>query len=159
MDSRKTSLIRRWAHAPWHSWLKTEPEWLEVFAELWARIPEEEMAQLFTATRPLVVLPPVETGRVVRVRGPLLAGVHILQLDSRLLARPRKQAVAILAHELAHLCVRAQNDELTNDLEADRLVLAWGFGEGLLDALKTDLEAEHPRVRAAASGVPAKGVA
>lgn len=152
MTRGKESLIRRWAHASWHSWLKSEPEWTVIFAELWMRLPEEALESVLTSVRPLIVLPPVEAGRVVRIRGPLLAGARILQLDSRLLSRSVDETLAILAHELAHLCAPVINDELANDLEADRLVVSWGLGAGLLKALKRDLDHDHPRVIAAASG-------
>src|SRR4051812_7364394 len=107
MSPSKESLIRRWAHAPWHSWIKTEPQWLEIFAELLQKMPEASLRKLSSGVRPLVVLPPVEMGRVVRIKGPLLGGAVLLQLDANLLQRGRAEALGILAHELAHLCVDA----------------------------------------------------
>lgn len=144
----KTALIRKWAHAPWHSWIKEHPEWVNLFAELWARLPEPAVKQLLCAPCELVVLPPVNYSRVVRLATPLLSGAYILQLDMRLTERPRAEAVAILAHEVAHLCTTISEDELDNDLRADQLVVSWGFHKELLGALNADLEASHPRVKA-----------
>jgi hypothetical protein len=155
MTPGKHSLIRRWAHAPWHAWIKDEPQWLDIFAELWTRLPEAPLKTLLTSTRPLIILPPVHFGRVVRIKGPLLLGASILQLDDRLLERPREQTLGILAHELAHLCVPASDNELTNDLLADRLVRSWGLGPELLQALNMDLDAQHPRVTEARTSLAA----
>lgn len=143
----KTSLIRKWAHAPWHSWLKEHRPWLDLFAELWARLPSDAVQELVASPRELIVLPPVNFGRVVRIAAPLLTGAFILQLDERLLERPRAEALAILAHELAHLCTAIDDDELQNDLRADQLAAAWGFKQGLVEALGRDLETEHPRLK------------
>lgn len=146
--SLKPALIRKWAHAPWHAWIKEHPEWVNLFAELWARLPESAVKQLLCAPRELIVLPPVNFSRVVRIASPLLTGAFILQLDHRLTERSRADAVAILAHEMAHLCTAICDDELTNDLRADQLVVSWGFQSELLGALNADLEATHPRIKA-----------
>lgn len=147
----KEALIRRWAHAPWHCWIKEQPRWVDIFAELWARLPEDAVKQLVSAGRELIVLPPPNQARVVRVMAPLLTGASIVQLDAQLLNRPRDEVVAILAHEFAHLCTMIAEDELKNDLAADHLVRVWGFENELRQALARDLEGDHPRVLALAS--------
>lgn len=144
----KEQLLRRWAHAPWHSWLKEEPQWAGLFAELLSRLPESALRRLIFLARPLVVLPPVCFGRVVRLNQPFLVGANILQLDGALLERSREETLGILAHELAHLCVDARADELENDLAADRLAAEWGFRDELMLALKQDLADDHPRISA-----------
>jgi hypothetical protein len=148
-SERKASLIKRWAHAPWHAWLKDEPEWLDLLAEVFARIPEDAMRQLTNPLRPLVLLPPVQMGRVVRLKGHFLLGASILQLDEKLLKRPRNETLGIIAHELAHLCVPAENTADHNDTAADALARAWGFSAELYAALAEDLEEAHPRVQEA----------
>lgn len=145
----KENWIREWAHAPWHCWLKEQPAWLDLFAELWARMPEIALRKILATTRTLVVLPPVHYGRVIRLSRPLLTGAHILQLDTKLLERPRKEQIGILAHEMGHLCSPVTEDETQNDLEADRFAIEWGFRDELVEALARDLESEHPRVKAA----------
>lgn len=147
-------LIREWAHAPWHSWLKGEPAWLDLFAEFWARIPEQGLRRLFFSARALIVLPPVHCGRVVRITRPLPTGASILQLDEKLLERPREERLGILAHEVAHLCSPPADDPLQNDLIADRIAAAWGFAVELRLALARDLEDTHPRRVAAAQAAP-----
>ena len=144
-------ILKRWSHAPWHSWLRDEPAWLELIANLWARMPRSAVFRLLNTARPLVILPPVEMGRVVRITTPLPAGANILMLDARLLDRSAAEALGILAHELAHACVYgdAECDELANDLEADRLALSWGFRAELVTALERDLDPAHPRLAAA----------
>lgn len=147
----KEALVRRWAHAPWHCWIKEQPEWVDIFAELWVRLPHAAVKQLLCAPRELIVLPPPNQARVVRVMSPLLMGASIVQLDSQLLARPRDEVVAILAHEFAHLCTMIADDELKNDLAADHLVRVWGFEDELRQALTRDLAGDHPRLLALAS--------
>lgn len=147
----RESLIRCWAAEPWHCWLKEAPPWIDILAEILVRLPQCALEQLLAAGRPLVLLPPVNQGRIVRMTKPLANGANIMQLDERLLGRPRSEAIGILTHELAHAYAAdlATDDELTNDLEADRLAIKWGFGKELLAALERDLEANHPRTRAA----------
>ena len=77
------SLIKRWAHAPWHSWIKDDPVWCDLLAELLARLPASAVRRLLASGRPLIVLPPVNQGRVLRITQPLLTGAQILQLDAR----------------------------------------------------------------------------
>lgn len=138
-------LLKAWCHAPWHAWLKDKPDWLKLFAELWAHIPQSAVKTVLSSNRPLVVLPPVFQSHVVRLQQPLPFGAHVLQLDSSLLGRPQNEALAILAHEIAHLVLPATYDDKTNDLAADKLVVEWGMGEGLANALAKDLEETHPR--------------
>ncbi|MBI3555982.1 MAG: hypothetical protein HY074_06950 [Deltaproteobacteria bacterium] len=149
-ESSKESLIRHWANSAPHAWLKENPLWVELFAELLARMPGKALQKLLGSARPLIVLPPVYFGRVVRLTAALPAGANILQLDARLLDRPRDEAVGILAHELAHLCVvtAPHADELKNDLEADQVACRWGFRTQLAQALGRDLESDHPRILA-----------
>lgn len=149
MPSSKESLIRRWACQPWHCWLKKDSQWLEIIAELFARMPEKPLRRLLSPFRPLIVLPPPNMGQVVRIQGPLVAGALILQLDSKLLLREYPEIIGILAHELGHLSCEATSDALQNDLEADKIAISWGFETELLKALRRDLEIDHPRVRAA----------
>ncbi len=149
-ESATEALIRHWANAAPHAWLKENPPWVELFADLLARMPGVALQKLLGSARPLLVLPPVYFGRVVRLTAALPAGANILQLDERLLERPREEAVGILAHELAHLCVPTppHADELKNDLEADQLAVSWGFRSELVQALCRDLEEDHPRILA-----------
>lgn len=148
MDAEQ--ILKKWAHAPWHSWIKEEPLWLRLIAEFWARLPREALAQINAAAPELIFLPPTAHARIVRLDRAIPAGSAIVQLNDPLLSRPRDQALAILAHELAHVCVPATADELENDLQADSLATRWGFGQALLLALKSDLEPAHPRILAAA---------
>lgn len=152
------ALLKTWAHAPWHSWLKAEPAWVELISQLLARLPDRALQRLLCSARPLIVLPPAYCGRVVRLTQALPAGANILQLDAGLLGRPAGEALGILAHELGHLCVpdsmqvyQIYDDELKNDLAADRVARSWGFGAELIQALQRDLEDGHPRIVAAQS--------
>ena len=142
--------LKRWAHAPWHCWLKEEKQWLEIFAELWSRLPAPVFETLIGRTRPLIVLPPVQQSRIVRITESLPVGAHILQLDTQLLQRPRPETLGILAHELAHIYIAATGDmisveDLTNDLKADSLARQWGFEAELTQALCSDFDSAHPR--------------
>ena len=150
-ESSKESLIRHWANSAPHAWLKENPVWVDIFADLLSRLPAKALQKLLGSARPLIVLPPVYFGRVVRLTAALPAGANILQLDDRLLERPKEEAVGILAHELAHLCVPTapHADELKNDLEADQVAVGWGFRTELVQALSRDLSLDHPRILAA----------
>lgn len=144
----RESLLSGWCHAPWHAWLKEERAWLGLFAELWSRVPAHVTERILGSPRVLVVLPPVVGSRVVRITHALPAGAHVLQLDPGLLSRPESEAVAILAHELAHLCADPHDDAFSNDFEADHLVVKWGLGDALARALERDLGCAHPRTEA-----------
>lgn len=147
----KERFIRKLAYAPWHAWIKDSPDWMDLLAEIWARLPEAALRKICLGAPKLVILPPVYGGRIVRLDAPLWRGAYIMQLDPNLLERPRDHAIGILAHEFAHLCVEATADELTNDLAADRLAIKWGFHSELRDALRNDLGESHPRVVQAAA--------
>lgn len=137
--------LKDWCKAPWHSWLKEEPKWCEIFAEFWAMLPSNQRQQVLSNAAPLVVLPPVNIARAIVIPQGLPQGVRILQLDHQILKRPRLEALAIVAHEIAHLVLPPTSDPLTNDLAADKLVIQWGFREGLAKALQKDLSSSSPR--------------
>lgn len=145
MEKRLWSL---WAQAPWHAWLKDSPQWSDLFVAMAVKLPHEVVVRLLNPIRPLILLPPVNQSRVVRIQAELKAGAHILQLDAALLGRPREEALAILAHEMAHLCLPATGDPEKDDLAADALAATWGFGTGLAAAVTRDGGPGHPRVRA-----------
>ena len=139
-------LWSQWALSPWHCWFQTQPEWLNLFIEVAGRIPAPEMNRLLQPSRPLIVLPPVEYGRVIRIDATLIGGASIMQLNQSLLLRPRIEALALIAHELAHLIVPPTGDVLKDDLNADWHAARWGFSEGLMAALQKDAPANHPRI-------------
>lgn len=138
-----------WAKSPWQCWLKSETKWLELFLEVALVLPLQTSLRLLQPICPLILLPPVHMGRAVRIDASLLAGARLLQVDEALLKRPREEAKAILAHELGHLVLTATGDPLRDDLLADELVMEWGWGNGLLSALLSDLGGDHPRTIAA----------
>ena len=80
------------------------------------RLPASAITYLLDPACPLIVLPQVERGRITRVEAALPEGDCVLHLDSRLLDRPRREAIGIIAHELAHVCteVAPVNEELDN---------------------------------------------
>ncbi|MGE4234572.1 MAG: hypothetical protein AB7F43_14710 [Bacteriovoracia bacterium] len=137
--------LTAWAHAPWHEWMKEEPIWLEVFAELWTKIPESAVLEILKNR--LIVLPPVFMGRIVRIADATASDTIILQLDLALLKRPREEAIAILAHELAHIICKPSANLQQNDLDADQLVSNWGLEPELKKALANDLQPGHLRLR------------
>ncbi len=142
-------LLRLWAEAPWHSWMvDAHRVWAELFLDVAGRLPAEALGRLIHPVRPLILLPPVRGGRVVRINAELKAGASLLQLDAALLTRPRVEAEAILAHELAHLMLAPSGDIEKDDLAADAQAARWGFSAGLQEALARDVGADHPRSRA-----------
>lgn len=146
----KLRLIRKWATAPHHAWLKSDRAWLDLFADLWAKMPEPATIKVLGSLTPLVVLPPPSMGQVTRIRGNAFFGLNIMQLDNHLLKRSRREQLAILAHELAHLCVAPSEDPLTNDLAADALAASWGFASDLIAALHSENPNEAQATRLAA---------
>jgi hypothetical protein len=119
--------------------------WAEIFVDVASKLPPEALGRLIHPVRPLILLPPVRGGRVVRIHTELKAGASILQLDETLLSRPRDEAEAILAHELAHLMLAPSGDADKDDLAADALAARWGFSVGLEAALSRDVGVNHPR--------------
>ncbi len=142
----KLLLLQKWCQAPWHAWLKEEPLWLNLFAELWSKLPENAVRQILLSSRTFIALPPVNQSYTFRITQPLPLGAHFLLLDFSLIKRPITQSIAILAHEMAHLCIPPTADPAQNDLLADKLVLKWGLKKELLEALSQDLDNGHPRV-------------
>ncbi len=138
-------LWKSWAAAPWHAWLRVEPLWLNLVLDVALAIPQSRLSQLLSPVRPLILLPPVEFGRVVHIDAALVAGARLMQLDRRLLDRPRCEALAILAHEFGHLCTARTGEMAIDDSAADDCAVEWGFGAGLLQALRRDLGEADPR--------------
>ncbi|MEW6055215.1 MAG: hypothetical protein AB1540_01260 [Bdellovibrionota bacterium] len=146
----KYALLANWCSAPWHAWLKEQPQWLRLWAEVWSKIPEPALSQILASPQPLVILPPVEMSQIVRIEHALPQGAFLLQMNRSLLDRPRDEAVAILAHELGHRCAKnLSSDPIANDLEADRIAISWGFDKGLIKALERDVCDSNPRLAAA----------
>lgn len=139
------TLIKRWAQAPWHAWIKEDQHCKKLFAELWTQLPFSVTKKMLLSNLAFVVLPPPSIARVIKIKQPLYFGAHILQLDEKLFLRPLQQQIAILAHEIAHFCINASTDADQNDLAADALVCAWGLAPTLSQALAEDLPVEHPR--------------
>lgn len=148
-------LWMQWAQAPWHGWLKNEPQWLNLFLSVALRLPQDVTIRLLQPVRPLILVPPVEMGRVIRINAAMSAGVYILQMDRRLLERPVPEAEAILAHEIAHMLIPPSGNPDLDDREADRVAARWGYREGLIQALQKDLSGDHPRLRSLQSSTHA----
>lgn len=130
--------------------MKSSPELANAVVSTMARLPLSVTTRLLQPVRPLVVLPPVKVARAIRIHTAMSAGTNIIQLDNSLLTRAQDEAIAIIAHEVAHLVEAPTGDTDLDDLRADALAASWGFGVELHKALTQDLGPTHPRTKALA---------
>ncbi len=143
-------LWKAWAACPWHAWMKDQPLLGNIVVSAMVRLPMSITTRLLQPVRPLVVLPPPTVARAIRVHAAMSAGANIIQLDASLALRPLDEAIAIIAHEVAHLVEHPTGYPEQDDLRADALAASWGFGPELHKALTKDLGPAHLRTIALA---------
>ena len=146
-ENSKLSLIKEWANLPLHAWIKTSPDWLDRLSIFWTALPSSAIQEIFAKEKKIFFIPPAECPQVLRLQTSRNSEVYLLQLHTKLLTIPADETTAILAHELAHLCVAPTENPLINDFNADDKVYSWGLGDALYRALKRDLGISHARTQ------------
>jgi hypothetical protein len=146
-EHSKLALIKEWANLPLHAWIKNSPDWLERLSILWTALSASAIQEIFSKQKKIFFIPPPECPQVLRLQISKASEVYLLQLHTKLLTIPADETTAILAHELAHLCVEPTENPLINDFNADDKVYTWGLGDALYRALKRDLGISHARTQ------------
>ena len=148
-NQKRLVMVRQWISQPWNQWIQSPHQslWLDLFSRFFCILPMHVIEKVFlTSEKPFIFLPPVHGGRLVDISQMLKHGAFFLQLDARAMTSPTDEALALLAHEVAHAFAPPTNNSHENDLIADRLVVDWGLGFGLKSALSKELATTHPRL-------------
>ena len=128
--------IKKLLHMPWHGWMGGLPELEQAIQEVLFRIPDKDYNRFMFGGRKLVFLPQGgSAASVIELNEPCIGGVLLVLLDPVKLneQRPREEICAIIAHELGHL-----SGNSGSQVVADRQASKWGFGAGLIAALRGD---------------------